>query len=376
MAPGEAPDAAGEAAHTVEVTALGINGQAVVGPVALAEGSTVREVRSRVLDTRTRRGIPVRAVLLDGAREVEDTEQLLGPGPLTFFVLFREFEPLEAEERERFVGQALDARRTPDALRELPEAARADEAVVLEFIAWHAESFRYANEVLRYDAEFQCKATTRNGRVLRYADDVVANDVEVVRRCVATDGMSLRFAGKSLTSDRSLVLLALASDSAAIEFAAEALRGDPAVVLPAVLDNGHHLQHAAPPARCDREVVCAAVRTDPLALQHAPEAFGRDLTVLLEAIRARSFREHMLLQFLELVDLAMLCDEVFVAELCDVIPGAPDVLKSFLAASQISRRDMSEADDDASDLVSNVAALSQQGVPVHRRWADDTDDDD
>uniref|UniRef100_A0A7S2VRZ7 DUF4116 domain-containing protein n=1 Tax=Zooxanthella nutricula TaxID=1333877 RepID=A0A7S2VRZ7_9DINO len=299
-----------------------MGGQVLVGPVALAGQGLVRELRSRELALRRRALRPVRARLFLDGREVEDSQVFEGPGPLSFLVVFHEFEPLGHKERARYMRTAPNARRTPTAFDELPEAAKADEALALEYIAWHAESFRYTNEVLRYDPNFQASATKRNWRVLRYADDVVVNDADIVRRCVATDGLSLRLAGGALAADKELVLMAVASESAAIEFAAEALRGDRDVVLAAVRDNGHNLRHAAPSAKLDRELVLAAVRTDPAAVQHAAGPLRGDLGVALEAARSPRFTASLLLPLLQGLDASLLSDEAFLAGLRDVVPPA------------------------------------------------------
>merc|ERR1719410_3330310 len=89
-------------------------------------------------------------VILDNSgRALKDEETIEGPGPRAYIVVFREFEPLTVSDRHKYKELGVEARRVPNSLGQLPDAAQADEEVVLEFIGWHAESFGYTNEALR-----------------------------------------------------------------------------------------------------------------------------------------------------------------------------------------------------------------------------------
>jgi len=378
----------------VEVVATGLAGQVVWGPEVLPAGTSIRTFRTHLMTTRVLKmsvgssGVGFCTVILDASgRAFKDEETIEGPGPRAYTVVFREFEPLTMPDRQRYKELGVQARRVPSALGQLPDAAQADEEVVLEHIGWHAESFRYTNEALRYDPTFQCKAVAANWRVLQYADDVVSNDVSTVARCVETDGQSLQFASEGLRDDKGLVLKAITSDSGAFKFASERLRADPEVVLAAMgqdrrgnRSGGYALQHAMLGARADKELVSAAVGMDPKALQYAEDVFRGDVDVTLCGIRSKNFKLSNCSEFLQMVDSSVLCNEAFLETLesrldSSAIGMVQEILVERAKAASVKStiNDQEEMKHQEEMKRSHNALLCSQLAKT--KWSEDSDDD-
>lgn len=182
---------------TIQV--IGVNGQEILDPTTLAPSTAVSDVQTLVSEAL---GTPFQITLLHEYNELPRLaiigECLEADGCNVLMAVAQE---LPDDERVRFLNDLRSCPCVEDLFKSLPDVAKVDEVLVMEFVKADGRVFQHVHQSLLQDRSIVLTAVRKSRRALAISHSAFRKDKEIVLEAAAAFGDALLYADRSLFWD-------------------------------------------------------------------------------------------------------------------------------------------------------------------------------